>query len=240
MSAIAIVGKSGSGKSTSIGNIPELGIKGLNPKTTVIINVAGKDLPFRGWTKMYFGNIKEGGNYIETSDADTISKVIKFISDSRPEITDIVIEDGQFIMSFEFMRRAKESGYGKFADIGVNMAKILESSRTTRKNLKVYFMWHPEEDKDLGYKMLTVGKMVNDYLTLEGLFTVILYTNVIKGNDNKIKYEFITNYDGKSPAKSPIGMFTDISIPNDLGLVSKSIDQYNSGENVASTTLATA
>lgn len=229
MSAVAVVGKSGSGKSTSLGEIPELGIKGLNPKTTVVINVSGKDLPFRGWMKIYQGSIKQGGNYIETSDAEVISQAIKYISDNRPEIKDIVVDDGQFIMSFEFMRRAKENGYGKFADIGVNMAKILESARNTRKDLKVYFLWHPEEDKELGFKMLTVGKMVNDYLTLEGLFSVILYTNVSKGADNKIQYQFTTNNDGKYPAKSPVGMFKDTYIPNDLGLVSQLIDEYNKG-----------
>ena len=229
MSAVAIVGKSGTGKSTSLGKIPELGIQGLDPKTTVVINVSGKDLPFRGWMKIYSGSVSQGGNYIETSDADVISKAIKYISDSRPEIKDIVVDDGQFIMSFEFMRRAKENGYGKFADIGVNMAKILESARNTRKDLKVYFLWHPEEDKDLGFKMMTVGKMVNDYLSLEGLFSVVLYTNVSKANDNKIKYEFVTNNDGKYPAKSPVGMFTETYIPNDLGLVSQLIDLYNQG-----------
>ena len=229
MSAVAIVGKSGTGKSTSLGKIPELGIQGLDPKTTVVINVSGKDLPFRGWMKIYSGSVMQGGNYIETSDADAISKAIKYISDSRPEIKDIVVDDGQFIMSFEFMRRAKENGYGKFADIGVNMAKILESARNTRKDLKVYFLWHPEEDKDLGFKMMTVGKMVNDYLSLEGLFSVVLYTNVSKANDNKIKYEFVTNNDGKYPAKSPVGMFTETYIPNDLGLVSQLIDNYNKG-----------
>lgn len=229
MSAVAIVGKSGTGKSTSLGKIPELGIQGLDPKTTVVINVSGKDLPFRGWMKIYSGSVSQGGNYIETSDADVISKAIKYISDSRPEIKDIVVDDGQFIMSFEFMRRAKENGYGKFADIGVNMAKILESARNTRKDLKVYFLWHPEEDKDLGFKMMTVGKMVNDYLSLEGLFSVVLYTNVSKANDNKIKYEFVTNNDGKYPAKSPVGMFTETYIPNDLGLVSQLIDNYNKG-----------
>ncbi len=229
MSAIGIVGKSGTGKSTSYGSIPQLNIKGLNPKTTAVINVGAKDLPFKGWTKLYSGHPKDGGNYLETSDADVIAKSIKGISDGRKDITDIVIDDAQYIMAFEFMRRAKEAGYGKFADIGVNIAKVLESARNTRKDLKVYFLWHPEEDKDTGFKMLTVGKMVNDYLTLEGLFSVILYTNVSKGNDNKVKYEFVTNNDGKFPAKSPIGMFNDLYIPNDLGLVSQLIDNYNNG-----------
>lgn len=93
MSAIGIVGDSGSGKSTSVGSIPELGIQGLNPKETVIINVGGKDLPFRGWAKSYSGKISEGGNYIETSDADSISKAIKFISENRLDIKNVVVED---------------------------------------------------------------------------------------------------------------------------------------------------
>ena len=229
MSSIAIVGKSGSGKSTSYGSIPELGIKGLNPKTTVLINVGGKDLPFRGWTKVYSGHPKDGGNYIETSDADVIAKSIKNISDNMKNVTDIVIDDSQFIMAFEFMRRAKETGYAKFGDIGVNMSKVLEAARNTRKNLKVYFLWHPEEDKDTGFKMKTVGNMIDQYLTLEGLFSVILYTNVSKGADNKIQYQFVTNNDGKYPAKSPVGMFSEKYIPNDLGYVSQLIDSYNNG-----------
>lgn len=229
MSSIAIVGKSGSGKSTSYGSIPELGIKGLNPKTTVLINVGGKDLPFRGWTKVYNGHPKDGGNYIETSDADVIAKSIKNISDNMKNVTDIIIDDAQYIMAFEFMRRAKEAGFGKFADLGVNISKVLEAARNTRKDLKVYFLWHPEEDKDTGFKMMTVGKMVNDYLTLEGLFSVILYTNVSKGADNKIQYQFVTNNDGKYPAKSPVGMFSETYIPNDLGYVSQLIDSYNNG-----------
>jgi hypothetical protein len=230
MASIAVVGKSGTGKSTSFGQFPELHIKGLDPKKTVVINVSGKDLPFRGWKKLYTGAISAGGNYFESSDALQISKAIEYVSASRPDIDNIVIDDAQYIMAFEFMRRAKENGYGKFADIGVNLGKVVEAARITRRNLKVYFLWHPENDRENGYKMKTVGNMVDSYLTLEGLFTVILYTKVSKGNDNKIKYEFVTNHDGEFPAKSPVGMFTELYIPNDLGLVSETIDKYNEGE----------
>ena len=95
MSAIAIVGNSGEGKSTSIGKNDELGIEGLNPAETVIINVADKDLPFRGWRKLYDGTkkISAGGNYTSTSNADTIAATIKLIVDKRPEIKNIVIDD---------------------------------------------------------------------------------------------------------------------------------------------------
>lgn len=229
MAGVAIVGKSGSGKSSSYSQIPEIGIEGLDPKETVIINVASKDLPFRGWKKKYVGKINEGGNYLESSDADTIAKAIKYISENRKDVKNVVIDDGQFIMSFEFMRRAKESGYNKFADLGVNMAKVIAASKETRSDLKVYFLWHPEQDKDTGYKMKTIGKMTDDYLTLEGLFTVVLYSRVTKGADNKPKYEFVTNHDGEFPAKSPVGLFKDLYIPNDLGLVSSKIDEYNEG-----------
>ena len=160
MPSIAIVGKSGTGKSTSYAQLPEVGIVGLNPKETVIINVAGKDLPMRGWKKLYTGKVSENGNYVATSDADAISKAIDYISNSRLDIKNIVIDDAQYVMSFEFMRRAKEAGYNKFADLGVNIGKIVNTAKNTRENLKVYFLWHPEEDKELGFKMKTVGKMV--------------------------------------------------------------------------------
>ena len=230
MPSIAIVGKSGEGKSTSYGQIPELGIEGLSPKETFVINVGGKDLPFRGWKNLYKGDNPENGNYFPTSEADKIAKAISYISASRPEIKNIVIDDAQFIMGFEFMRRAKETGYGKFADIGVNIAKVVEASRIARPELKVYFLWHPERDSAGALKMKTVGKMVDDHLSLEGLFTVVLYTKVERGADNKVKYQFVTNNDGEFPAKSPFGMFDSLYISNDLGKVSAQIDKYNLGE----------
>ena len=110
MSQIAIVGESGTGKSSSFGIIPEIGVNGLNPKTTAIFNVAGKDLPFRGWKKHYNGKLTDGGNYLESSDATQIAKAINYISESRVDIKNIVIDDAQYVLAFEFMRKAKESG----------------------------------------------------------------------------------------------------------------------------------
>jgi hypothetical protein len=230
MASIAIVGKSGTGKSTSYAQVPEVGIKGLDPKETVIVNVASKDLPMRAWKKLYAGKLTENGNYVDTSDASVIAKAIDYISSNREDIKNIVVDDSQYILSFEFMRRAKEKGYDKYSELGVNINKVLESARNCRKDLKVYFLWHPEIDKDNGYKLKTIGAMLDNYITLEGLFTVILYTQVSKGENNKMKYEFVTNNDGSFPSKSPLGMFKDLYIPNDLGLVSEIIDKYNEGE----------
>ena len=160
MSSIAIVGKSGTGKSTSYGEFPELGIKGLNPKETIVINVSSKDLPFRGWKKLYKGKISEGGNYFESSDADQISKVIHYVKNNRTDIKNIVIDDAQYLLAFEYMRRAKENGYNKYVDMGVNTNKVIEAARLVGNDLKVFFLWHPEIDKDGTYKFKTVGKIV--------------------------------------------------------------------------------
>lgn len=222
---VAIVGHSGTGKSTSIGKNDALGIKGLDPKETLLINVANKPLPFRGWKKLYNA---ENRNYLQTDDPEKIVKAINQ-ADRTESIKNIVLDDGQYIMAFDFMRRANETGYGKFAKMGVNMGKIVEASKNTRDDLKVYFLWHPEVTGD-SLKMKTVGNMVDQYLTLEGLFTIQLYTKVEIGNDNKPHYHFITNNDGEYPAKSPFGMFETLTIPNDLGLVSELIDAYNNGD----------
>lgn len=93
MPSIAVVGPSGEGKSSSYGQIPEIGITGLTPKETVVVNVAGKDLPFRGWVKLYNGEVSKGGNYVQTSDAGIITQVINFVSGNRPDVKNIVIDD---------------------------------------------------------------------------------------------------------------------------------------------------
>lgn len=222
---IAVVGKSGTGKSTSMGNIPEYNIKGLDPELTVMINVVGKPLPFKGWKKLYNGKVSEGGNYVHSKDPNQITQVIKYVNKNRPDIKNIVIEDGQYIMAFDFMGKAKEEGYGKFAEVGVNMSNILSVITACREDLRVIFMWHPEKSAEAGFKMKTCGRMVDEYITLEGLFTVVLYSNVTE-ESGELSYSFVTNYNGEFPAKSPIGMFPSLEIPNDLGLVTDLITEY--------------
>lgn len=225
---IAIVGKSGTGKSTSYGEIPSLGIAGLNPKETVVINVSGKSLPFPGWIKKYNGSISEGGNYLETSNYDIINKAIKYIAASRSEIKNILIDDAQYIMGFEYMARAQEPGYGKYADFGVHLTSIFTTVKSIRGDINVFYLWHPDVT-ETGMKMKTVGAMVDNYISLEGLFTVVLYTRIEK-TDNKINYQFITNNDGTYPAKSPVGMFSELYMKNDLGEVANLIQKYDKGE----------
>jgi ABC-type phosphate/phosphonate transport system ATPase subunit len=90
MSSVAIVGKSGTGKSTSYGQFPQLNIKGLNPKETVIINVSGKDLPFRGWKKLYTGKLSEKGNYLQTSNIGETLDKLKDVSKNQKHINQLI------------------------------------------------------------------------------------------------------------------------------------------------------
>lgn len=112
--AIAIVGDSGSGKSTSMAQMPELGVIGLDPKETFIINIKGKDLPFRGWKKKYtpipVGGPPETGNYLSSTDPDLIVKVINYVGTNRPDIKNLVVDDGQYVMGQEFMDTANKTG----------------------------------------------------------------------------------------------------------------------------------
>ena len=78
----------------------------------------------------------------------------------------------------------------------------------------------------MGYKIKTAGKLIDNQIVLEGLFTVCLYTHVDEGKDGKASYNFITNRFKKYPAKSPDGMFDSIMIPNNLQEVVNSVDNY--------------
>ena len=235
MSAIAVVGNSGTGKTTSIGNFPDLGIEGMDPKTTAIINVAGKDLPFKGWRKNYVAKkFSEGGNYLTSHDHATIAETIRRVNQGKKDGTlpfeDIILDDAQYLMAFDFMNRVDERGFDKFTEIGAAIYEVLSAARQAT-HINVYFMWHPEQSEMFGAKMKTVGALVDKYLTLEGLFTVILYTKVSSNSEGMPQYQFVTNHLGTNhPAKSPIGMFKDITIPNDLGYVKKAIHEYNYGE----------
>jgi hypothetical protein len=148
---VGIIGPSGEGKSTSI--------RTLNPKETIIIGVAGKELPFKGASKMY--NL-ENKNYVEISTSKEIVDTLKNISEKGTHVKNIVIDDIQYVMGFEFMKRATEIGYAKFSQIGQNMFNILSNARTLRKDLKVFCLGHSEPVEDGGeivsYKMKTIGE----------------------------------------------------------------------------------
>lgn len=220
---VLIIGESGSGKSTSI--------ETLDPKQTFIINVKNKPLPFKGWKSMYTPFSKEtpNGNYIGTDNPQIIMSVMQHVSDKLQHIKVLIIEDYQYMSANEYMNRAKESGFQKFTDIGKNIYSTADLHNKLREDLTVVYINHPDETTDsMGDKKIrakTAGKLIDNVVTLEGLFTVVLFTKVEKGKEG-MEYSFITQSDGITTAKSPKGMFDKLKIPNDLNFVIKKINEY--------------
>ena len=216
---IGIVGATGTGKSTSV--------KHLDPKETYIINVAKKELPFKGAEKLYNTETK---NYKEVDDANEITRLLKTISDKAPHIKNIIIEDSNYIMGFNMLARATEIGFTKFTIMAKDMVELFREARRLRDDLKVFYFTHPETIEDsgeiVGYKIKTAGKLIDNQIVLEGLLTICLYTHVEESKDGTATYNFVTNRFKKYPAKSPDGMFADIKIPNNLQQVVNSIDEY--------------
>jgi len=216
---IGIVGQTGTGKSTSI--------KHLNPEETYIINVAKKELPFKGSEKLY--NL-ENKNYKEIDDANEISRLLKTISEKAPHIKNIILEDSNYVMGFTMLDKAMEKGYEKFSVMAKDTVTMIRTAKQLREDLIVFYFSHPDTIEDsgdiIGYKMKTSGKLIDSQINLEGLFTVVLYTHVEENKDGTVEYGFVTNRFKKIPAKSPDGMFTEIKIPNNLQTVVDTIKQY--------------
>ena len=230
---VAIVGQTGTGKSTSL----EL----LNPEETVIIGCINKPLPFRGWKQKYISG--KGGNYIISVDSKKIVDTLAYVSANRPEIKQIIIDDFQYLMSTEFMNRSNETGWEKFTDIARHVWDVITKARELREDLKVIFLSHDEiitENFQPKRKIKTIGKLLDDKVTLEGLFTVVLFTEIIKNqNEEGLKYTFITQNDGTTTAKSPRGMFDEMHIPNDLVDVIAKMNAYYEGDENSNTNLNT-
>lgn len=216
---IGIVGSTGTGKSTAI--------KFLDPKESYIINVAKKELPFKGSDKMYNRDSK---NYKEVDDAVEITKLLRTISDKAPEIKNIVIEDSNYIMGFNMVEKATEVGYTKFSVMAKDMVNLFREARKLRDDITVFYLTHPETIEDegaiVGYKIKTAGKLIDNQVLLEGLLTVCLYTLVEENKDGSANFQFVTNRYKKFPAKSPDGMFADLKIPNNLQLVVDTVKKY--------------
>lgn len=224
---IAIVGESGSGKTTSIRN--------LDPKSTFIISTTGKRPGIKGAKKKYpdFKVNKETkeitGNFYTTSNIDQIASIMKLINTKMTDIKVLIIDDYQYLQGFESMARVDEKGYSKFTDIAKHAYEVLKSGMDMRNDLYVCILTHSENTGDNinpYYKIKTLGKMLDSVITLEGLFTYVLFSKVINDGE-KVQYKFLTNSDGTCTAKSPMGLFDDLLIDNDLDFVIKKIQEYS-------------
>ena len=221
---VLVIADSGTGKSTSI--------RTLNHKETFIINIANKPLPFKGWKKTYVPCTKENpkGNIVGTSSSLGILKAMHHVSDKMPHIKNLIIDDWQYMSSFEYFDRAQEKGYDKFTQIAANLAMVAKLPKDLRDDLTVFFLTHSEDSTDINgnrkVKAKTIGKMIDNALTLEGLFSIVLFGRAKKNDDDGLNYGFETQNNGENTCKSPMGMFEDFFIPNDLQYVKECIQKY--------------
>lgn len=157
--------------------------------------------------------------------------MLVYVNNKRPEIKNVLIDDAQYIMSFEAMDRATEKGFDKFTQIAQKFYSVLKAGISMREDLNVIVSCHSENIGDAlnpSYKIKTIGKMIDNMVTVEGLFTYVLFTDVQTDQEGVTTYSFITKSDGTTTAKTPMECFEDKLIPNDLQFVIDKIQEFNS------------
>lgn len=195
---VMILGESASGKSSSLRN--------FSPEEVGVFNIAGKRLPFR--------------NSLPTANNASYDMIIKGLTKATKKA--YVIDDSQYLLCFEMFDRAKETGYQKFTDMAQHFYQLIQTIlRKTPDDVIVYFLHHTELTADGKRKAKTIGKMLDEKLTVEGLFTIVLLCET----DGE-RHWFTTQSDGTTTAKSPIGMFAEREIDNDLKMVDTAIREY--------------
>ena len=194
---VMLYGQSGTGKSASLRNFKQ--------EDVAIINVSGKPLPFRSKIQTY-----------KTDDYMKIDDAMK-----KTDRKSIVIDDATYLMADEFMRTAKVTGYQKFTDMALNYFRLVKNAAALPDDKIVYFLGHSDTDQNGMEKFKTIGKMLDEKITLEGLYTIVMKTVVADG-----RYMFSTRNSGQDTVKTPIGLFDDPLIDNDLASVDTKIREY--------------
>ena len=194
---VLILGESGAGKSCSLRN--------FDKNDVAIYNIAGKPLPFKK----------------QLNKADNVTYTQIKSNMQKGTFKTYVIDDSQYIIAFEMFDRAKEVGYNKFTDVALNFRSLVDYViKSTPADTIVYFLHHTETTDTGKIKAKTSGKMLDNQLTLEGLFSIVLLCKT----DGQEHY-FETQSDGYTTCKSPMGMF-EAKIDNDLKVVDQTIREY--------------
>lgn len=207
--ATLVIGESGTGKSTSMRNLPAA--------ETLLLQTIKKPLPFRSadW-KRFDKQACPTGNVFTS---DNSAQIVTLMQRTRRPI--IVIDDFQYLLANEYMRRSDEKGYEKFSDIGRHAWDVLSTASHLGDQVRVYILAHSTTDEFGRTKAKTIGKMLDEKITVEGLFSIVLRTVVRDG-----EYLFATRNNGQDTTKTPIGLFDADMIPNDLAAVDAAICDY--------------
>ena len=220
-----ILGKSGTGKSTSI--------KTLDPKETVVINVLKKRLPFKGSNSLYNTDNK---NMFDVDSYDTIINYLQSINDKAKHVKNIIIDDMTYVLRKEYFKTAKITGFNKFVDMAAHFQNIISTAENMRNDLNVFFVMHSEEivsdNVIVGYKPSTIGKLIDSSYNPVEVVPMVLYSAIKYDDKGNATYGFYTHrcMEGtiEIPAKSLADMCEDEFIPNDLGYVVNKMNEYYS------------
>ena len=204
---VLVIAESGAGKSASLRN--------FDPTKTLLIQSIPKPLPFRNPDWKVFDPEKKTGNIFVT---DNASEIMKIMQGTKRKI--IVIDDFQYILADELMRRYTEKGYDKFSEIGYNGWRIATIAAQLPADVRVYILAHSHTDENGKTKVKTPGKLLDTH-SVEGMFTIVMKAIVVNG-----EYLFTTKTSGSDTVKTPMGMFEEDMIPNDLAAVDAAIIKY--------------
>ena len=206
---VFVIGQSGSGKTYSI--------KNFKANEVGVISVEKGRLPFKSDIKVC--KVKRdfpGAKDYAALNVARYSWIQTVIATSKCK--SIVIDDSQYLLVNELFERAKEKSYDKFTDMAVNFRNLIHFINDLPEEDKiVYFLHHTDIGADGREKAKTIGKMLDEKLTLEGCFDIVLYCQ---------DHKFFTQSNGQSTAKTPEGLFDSVEIPNDLKAVDVAIREY--------------
>ncbi len=204
---VLILGSSGCGKSTSLRN--------LDPAKTFVIKCVDKPLPFKGSNKVYNTEKK---NCYTTQKISAVLPALEKINANK-EITTLVLDDFNYLLTYNYKEKASETGYKKFETMAFGIIDILEKIDQMRDDLVVYIIAHTQKDSEGKISMKTIGRFLDEKVVVEGLFSMVI---LALGSENN--YRFTVN--GIDPAKTPLEMFSSEDIENDLTIINKAIKDY--------------
>ena len=226
---ICLAGLSNTGKSTSL--------KYLEPSETFIVSCTNKQLQIPGFRKKYIKvSIEDNklvGNWLISNDYARIAKILKVVSQSRPDIKTVVIDDLNYLLSNEIMNSAEEKGFEKFTRQAKNYYDIINNAQNLRDDLTVVMISHiinDGTDMEPFWKLYTSGKMLDKTVNLDGLFSYIIYTDKYVDENDEVQYRFMTRTNGNDTCRSVAGCFADKYIEPNMKLVIDTINKFESGE----------
>ena len=194
---VLLIGKSGSGKSASLRNFKK--------EEIAIANVLGKPLPFK--------------SDLEAPKVDDYVTILKAIQHTNKKV--IVIDDANYLITNEFMNKSSVKGFDKYNEMGNNFFNLINGIKNVEGGKTVYLIMHEDSDDEGNIKPKTIGKLLDDKVNIQGMFTICIRSMFDNGN-----YIFRLKTNGQDCVKTPIGLFNEEQIENDLKLVDEKIREY--------------